>query len=108
MAEKARDSTKHVRFNNYLVKELNRYVGPDNDFNTFSDVVIHACTRLIIELKYENENETALSTLLKILETQEGKELFDKIIKEKNKQTSKKQPITIVEDIYVEDEDTEF
>jgi hypothetical protein len=108
MTEKVRDSTKHIRFNNYLTRELNKNVGFDKDFTTFSDIVVHACTRLVIELKYENENETAMSALLKILETPEGKEIFDKVVANKNERSSKKQSAVMIENIYVEDEDTEF
>jgi hypothetical protein len=66
----------------YLKKRLDMLV-EDEEFSSISDLATIAFTNFLTEYKIQK-------------------------VKETNKQPSKKQPITIVEDCFIEDEDTEF
>jgi len=103
-AQQRNRNIKSIEFENYLLSELLKLVGNGKEFNTLSGLVIHASTEFIVKYKLEKENENALEILIKILETPEGKVIFDKVIKK----NSINDLSTIIEKGTIEDEDVEI
>ncbi len=99
--KKKRDVT--ITMSPYLKLQLDNIIDL-GEFTSISELITHASTEFIVRYKLEKENESAVDVLIKILETPEGKELFDKIIKE----NSKKSLSNIIENGTIEDEDVEI